>query len=414
MNDTTTDPTPPEGTVAGPNGSRTIVRPRDDRIVAGVASGIARHFNVDPWLVRIIGIILVAVGGAGLLLYAAGWALLPEEGSDESLAEEWLGDLRGSSTWIGVGLILIAAVWIATATHIVSAGLAWAVALLVLGVLLYRGTLPGSPAATGGGASSASSSDPAPTPEQASPNVDSDPAADASTAVEDDAPVPVAAEIVAPAAAAGKPTRSRRTRRGKSMLGRITMGTAFVTVGIMALLDATGVTSPELSHYLGAGVLVIGLGLLVGIFVGRSRGLIVAGLVLMPFLIASAAVTAPFTGGFGDRSHAPDGVSAIDSPYRLAAGELTIDLRGLDLVDGEVVTIEGSVGAGRLLVNVPTGVGLDVRTHVGFGQIAMFGSTDDGVNVSQSRYIEGSSTIVLDLDVGFGQVDVVRTETGTG
>ena len=65
MNDTTTPPDHTEVPVPGPDGRQRLTRSREDRIIAGVASGIARHFDVDPWLVRIIGIVLVAFGGAG-------------------------------------------------------------------------------------------------------------------------------------------------------------------------------------------------------------------------------------------------------------------------------------------------------------------------------------------------------------
>src|SRR5688572_14048763 len=60
------------------------VRPRppferggDDAIVAGVASGLARHLGLDPVKVRLAFAALTVVGGAGILLYAAFWAVVP-------------------------------------------------------------------------------------------------------------------------------------------------------------------------------------------------------------------------------------------------------------------------------------------------------------------------------------------------
>ena len=52
-----------------------------DRRVAGVAGGLARHLDVDPIIVRVALVVLVFFGGSGLLLYAAGWLLVPEEGT---------------------------------------------------------------------------------------------------------------------------------------------------------------------------------------------------------------------------------------------------------------------------------------------------------------------------------------------
>jgi phage shock protein PspC (stress-responsive transcriptional regulator) len=50
-----------------------------DRWVGGVAGGIARRFGIDPLLVRGILGVTVLLGGAGLVIYGLGWALLPEE-----------------------------------------------------------------------------------------------------------------------------------------------------------------------------------------------------------------------------------------------------------------------------------------------------------------------------------------------
>ena len=50
------------------------------RKVAGVAGGIARHLDIDPLIVRVAFVVLSLFGGAGLIVYAACWILLPEDG----------------------------------------------------------------------------------------------------------------------------------------------------------------------------------------------------------------------------------------------------------------------------------------------------------------------------------------------
>ncbi len=65
-------------------------RPVHDRMLAGVASGIARYLGVDAAIVRIVLVVLTFAGGAGLPLYLAGWLLIPEEGTDQSIASEFL------------------------------------------------------------------------------------------------------------------------------------------------------------------------------------------------------------------------------------------------------------------------------------------------------------------------------------
>ncbi|GAB3963451.1 hypothetical protein GCM10027615_03760 [Plantactinospora veratri] len=55
-------------------------RPTTDRMIAGVASGLGRYFNVDPTLVRVVfAAVAVFTGGLGLLAYPVLWFLMPEE-----------------------------------------------------------------------------------------------------------------------------------------------------------------------------------------------------------------------------------------------------------------------------------------------------------------------------------------------
>jgi len=85
MNTTTTNPQTDDQTAA-----RTLYRPVHDRMLAGVASGIARYLDVDVTLVRIVLAVLAVVGGAGVPIYLAGWLLIPEEGSQHSIAGEFI------------------------------------------------------------------------------------------------------------------------------------------------------------------------------------------------------------------------------------------------------------------------------------------------------------------------------------
>jgi phage shock protein PspC (stress-responsive transcriptional regulator) len=72
-------------------------RPLEDRMLAGVAAGLARYFGVDPMLVRIAFVVLTVVGGAGIPLYLAGLLLIPDEGSDVSIAGSIIESLQSRS-----------------------------------------------------------------------------------------------------------------------------------------------------------------------------------------------------------------------------------------------------------------------------------------------------------------------------
>jgi phage shock protein PspC (stress-responsive transcriptional regulator) len=74
-----------------------MCRPTDDRMLAGVAAGVARYLGVDVTIVRIILVVLAVVGGAGVPIYLAGWLLIPEQGSEQSIASEFIQSFQSRS-----------------------------------------------------------------------------------------------------------------------------------------------------------------------------------------------------------------------------------------------------------------------------------------------------------------------------
>jgi phage shock protein C len=86
-------------------------RPVRGRMVAGVAAAIAHYFNVDVTIVRIAFAVLTIVGFTslpfvgglplylgGVPLYLAGWLLIPEQGSEHSIAGGFLRTRQGRSS----------------------------------------------------------------------------------------------------------------------------------------------------------------------------------------------------------------------------------------------------------------------------------------------------------------------------
>jgi phage shock protein PspC (stress-responsive transcriptional regulator) len=60
---------------------QTLYRPRDDRMIAGVCSGIARRFGIEPTIVRILFVASLLLPGPQILIYLAAWLLMPDESS---------------------------------------------------------------------------------------------------------------------------------------------------------------------------------------------------------------------------------------------------------------------------------------------------------------------------------------------
>jgi phage shock protein C len=63
-----------------PGTPKRLVRRRDDRMVAGVCSGVAAYLGVDVTLVRLLTVIGAIIGfGTVAIAYVVGWVLMPEE-----------------------------------------------------------------------------------------------------------------------------------------------------------------------------------------------------------------------------------------------------------------------------------------------------------------------------------------------
>ncbi|PJJ58419.1 phage shock protein PspC (stress-responsive transcriptional regulator) [Mumia flava] len=57
-----------------------LTRPRDDRWIGGVCSGVARYAGVDPTVVRLVTVVLTVIGfGSMIVIYLVAWLLMPND-----------------------------------------------------------------------------------------------------------------------------------------------------------------------------------------------------------------------------------------------------------------------------------------------------------------------------------------------
>lgn len=144
-----------------------LFRSIDDYMVAGVCGGLADYFKIDSSLIRIIFVLLVLSGGAGILVYLILWLVVPKEEGEErkidreekmkeftddikskakSMAKEIKIDtkIKKSSKKInifGVILILIgiAAIWNQISPILIDWNFFWPGLLILIGILvLFR------------------------------------------------------------------------------------------------------------------------------------------------------------------------------------------------------------------------------------------------------------------------------------
>jgi len=74
--------------------SRRLRRSADDRMLGGVAGGIARYLDIDVTIVRVAIVALTLLTGTTAALYIAAWLLIPADGDDQSVAAAWIARRR--------------------------------------------------------------------------------------------------------------------------------------------------------------------------------------------------------------------------------------------------------------------------------------------------------------------------------
>jgi phage shock protein PspC (stress-responsive transcriptional regulator) len=385
--------------------TRELVRPREGRIVAGVAQGLANRYDLPVLLTRVIFVLLTFAGGLGVALYAAGWFLIRSDDEATTPAERIFSSASTSRSWIGIGLVFLAILILLDNFTFLSTGIVWSVGLLVVGVLLYTGDLPRlvrnqeSDEQEGVQQMTTIETPVAETAanETAAPVAPSGPG-DAGDAVP---PTPTPTPPILPP----PPPKPKET----SYLGRITIGLVLVSLGVLAILDnIPGIPiEPQPRHYIALATVVVGLGLIVGGFIGRARWLILIGALLVPTLLFSPVFEYEWNTDEFDRTVSPDTFTELEDSYALEVGNLVIDLTDLPW-DGETVDLVARVDAGNIEIWIPPGVGLEGEASVDVGHVGAFGRESSGLGGPTLEFDTPgpAGTVVLDATVDLGNIDI--------
>jgi phage shock protein PspC (stress-responsive transcriptional regulator) len=410
-----------------PRPGRRLTRSRNDRVIGGVAGGIAHTYGWDPGLTRVIvAVAAVVTGGAIAVAYGIAWLVIPEESTGLTGADT-LGvhrARRAREHWaLPVGVVLVAAGMLGIAHRFAwspFSNLFWPITLIAggLAVLLVRHREPPHPEGIDGPEGGGDG------PEATGPDGPGDadavrepalalagpPAVDAVTTAEQPTigaypvhgPWPTG-DPVPPEA----PPRAPRRQRERSMLGRLTWSALLLLAGGAWLLDTTGAIEVDAGFVLTLCLVLVGVALVVGAWIGRSRGLIALAIVLVAICSVDAALDVPLTGGIGERIYRPQTASAVQQNYSLAIGHLVVDLRAVTTADG-TLHVSARNAMGQLEIFVPNDAEVDIRTRVGAGDVEMFGQPDNnGWRVDQRFHAAGTGPhFVIDARVGFGQIVV--------
>ncbi|MBA3524475.1 MAG: PspC domain-containing protein [Geodermatophilaceae bacterium] len=372
MTDTDTLPPPFAPPVRPP-----LRRSRQTSMVGGVSGGLSEHTGIDVLLFRVGFVVVTLAGGAGLVLYAALWLLLPDPDGVPGPLRRWADGRTGNR---GRDVVLLVAALIATAVVLGNWGADGGVLALAAVVLIaYLWTRDRDSRAR-------RTSDP--------------------TASGD------AQESSVPLTAASQPAFADRIRRPRSGLGAITVSTMFLALGVLSIADRNSDLAVSTAAYLGTALGIVGAGLLVATLVGRSRGLIVLGLFLLALLIPVSALQVDLRDGLGQRLWGPDSVRDLQPVYRLGGGHGQLDLSTLDFTGADAAT-RVSVNTGYAEILLPADVDVTVVSAVRSGEIDLFDSVRDGDHLRRTLTDDGADgpgggSLELVVDVNLGYLEVTR------
>ncbi|WP_310964638.1 PspC domain-containing protein [Nocardioides terrisoli] len=363
-------------------------RSSTDRYIAGVAGGIGRHFGIDPTIIRVVLAVACFFGGAGLILYAAVWLLVPED--DHARAPIPVG---GEARRV----LLIAAAVIAALALVGNSwgGFGWHFAwpLVVIAVILAvvvgghrRVEERRADAASGPGATTPGPSD----------------------------------TTIVPPTAWRPPPPSYRPKRPE----RVGLVLFWPTLALIAVgLGALGIY--DIDHHVATGAWaavplgIIGVMLVVGAFVGRPGGLILLGLLALPALAVTTAVGS--AGHWEARTvhYAPASAAQVQDDYRISNGSLVVDLSTVSdptALAGRQLDLR--MNAGEIRVVLPPGVRASVDASLGFAGDVQVGSREQsGFGPELHRIVPGggasASAPLMTLDV-HGHVGHIQIERYRG
>lgn len=348
--------------------------------VAGVAAGIGQRYSIDPVLVRVAFVVSTIFGGAGIILYIAGWLLLSKPGDQVSPAESLLG--RGRSSQSGTKtVVLVVALAIALSTiGPIGFGMGGSVVLsfaLMLGGLwlLYQRqpvppALPASVAQPVAGfpvtpfQAAQTGAYPPPAyspytrlPDQYEPSSPAPQSGSAGDAPAEPTPpawdplgvAPFAWDLPEPARAPEPPVDV--PRKPRSRFTSVVLGLAVLAAAAAAAVSAAVGAEWLSPARIGAiSLAVIAVGLLIGAFLRRGYGLLVVTFPLAGFVVLASLVGPLNFDASGERTWRPATAADLQPSYSGGFGDFTLDLTGMQLTEDKTVEVDATFGEFTVIV----------------------------------------------------------------
>ncbi len=211
----------------------------------------------------------------------------------------------------------------------------------------------------------------------------------------------------------GQPVEGGRGREVARILGIAAIAVAVLFAFGVLVAGAAFVTGLGFGLPVAAVVVILGVVLAVMSFRGGARWLLVPALALSIGVGVAAAADLDLEGGVGDREYRPASVAAVPADgYELGVGRLAIDLRGIDWGPKQALDVTARVGAGQLVVAVPSDVCVVADAHAGAGDLVVAGQQADGadVDLTSGEGATGRPMLRLDAEADLGQITVLNDD----
>ncbi|MBC9725755.1 PspC domain-containing protein [Streptomyces sp. TRM68367] len=410
-------------------------RDRRHKVLAGVCAGLGRQCDMDPVIFRITLAVLSATGGIGLLFYGFAWLLVPFDDDENEVRKLLTGRVDGQA----LTAVLFALVGCGVFLTLMNNGgvLTFAVVLsLLLAGAGYWSRQRGAPGPDPLAAQAVADAPPeaqAPPVPASSPSWWRDPIVKDGThyggtgylwGPRDSRGRDIAAAVNISLGTGHEDVRAARPQPPKPRGPRWIGGWVFL-LALAAGGLGTGLTWEEhplgtsLQTGLACALAVLGLGIAVSAFLGRTgAGSIFLAVVTAGLLACAAALPKDIGTHWTDTTWRPAAVADVRPDYDVGTGVGTLDLTRLKVAEGQTVTTRADVGMGRIEVIVPRDVTVRVSIDVGVGDIQLPGDHEKDVDVAPGKHkemtlapaagVEKSGTLDLDLQVGVGQAEVSR------
>jgi phage shock protein PspC (stress-responsive transcriptional regulator) len=364
---------------------RRLLRSSSDRMLWGVAGGLAEYLRIDPTLVRLGFAAASIFGGFGVIAYLVMAVVVPE---DDGTGKPREG--RRPPTWAIVLLALAVIValpgplwgwgWHDGGWHWWGFfGPLWLIFLIVAVFLVVRAMRRGRPFRGRREATQAS-------------------AADATTAE---------AETAETAERGDDPPRAVRA------IALVALALAAICAAAFVAACAAWATATGQGTVVAGVVIAIGVAIAATAFIADARRvapwLLAAALILALPAGAIAAADIRFDGGIGEREYRPALLTDLPADgYQLGVGQMVVDLRDLPWEDGQTVSLSSELGIGQMIVSVPPSVCVNADANGKAGVLVVRGEKSDGVDleVDQSHQRGAAPRLDLDAEIQLGQLIV--------